>query len=121
MLRPSTGVDRRRLGLEGLLQNLHLSVNAQLNGNAHSLERLMQRIFPAVDRAIEREKRTLEQATIRLVMLDPSLVLQRGYVWLTVADGTPVRTVSELSPMQKIQATLADGTVDLQVLDSTPN
>ena len=61
----------------------------------------------------------LRRAALRLELLDPKLVLQRGFAWLSNADGQAVTSVAQTSQGQALQATLADGVVDLRVAPST--
>jgi exodeoxyribonuclease VII large subunit len=61
----------------------------------------------------------LHRAELRLQLLDPKLVLQRGFAWLTDADGQAVTSVAHTAEGQALQATLADGVVDLRVAPST--
>jgi exodeoxyribonuclease VII large subunit len=58
---------------------------------------------------------------LRLRALDPALILQRGYAWLTQDDGRPVSSVGQVQTGQSLQATLADGTVDLRVQNTHHN
>ena len=48
-------------------------------------------------------------------MLDPHLVLQRGYAWLADLEGHALTSVKATHPGQPVRATLADGQVDLTV------
>ncbi|HEY9511485.1 MAG TPA: exodeoxyribonuclease VII large subunit, partial [Rhodanobacter sp.] len=58
----------------------------------------------------------------RLQLLDPRLVLQRGYALLTDArSGQPVTSVAQVLPGQLLHAALADGTVDLQAVPGGSN
>jgi exodeoxyribonuclease VII large subunit len=52
---------------------------------------------------------------LRLGLLDPKLVLQRGFAWLSDEQGVAVSSVSQTKVGQSVQATLADGVVDLSV------
>jgi exodeoxyribonuclease VII large subunit len=54
---------------------------------------------------------------LRLRLLDPALVLKRGYAWLTLEDGHTLTRVSQAHAGQRVKASLADGTVDLTVSD----
>jgi exodeoxyribonuclease VII large subunit len=54
-----------------------------------------------------------------LQLLDPKLVLQRGFAWLSDANGQAVTSVSQTQEGQALQATLADGVVDLRVAAPT--
>ena len=57
----------------------------------------------------------LNRAALRLQLLDPKLVLQRGFAWLSDADGLAITAVAQTKEGQALQATLADGVVDLTV------
>jgi exodeoxyribonuclease VII large subunit len=52
---------------------------------------------------------------MRLRLLDPKLVLQRGYALLSDTHGQAITSAKALAPAQQVQATLADGRVDLVV------
>ena len=84
------------------------SQNVRLGGFAH-------RLHYAVRARIEREHRTLEHTTTRLQLLDPKLVLKRGYALLRSEDGTPLTSARQTHPGQGVTAALADGEVDLTV------
>ncbi len=57
----------------------------------------------------------LHRAALRLELLDPKLVLQRGFAWLSNDNGQAVTSVGQTSEGQALQATLSDGVVDLTV------
>ena len=57
----------------------------------------------------------LARAQLRLELLDPRLVLERGYAWLTAEDGRAITTVQQLHPGQALVATLADGDAPVTV------
>ena len=52
---------------------------------------------------------------MRLQLLDPKLVLARGYAWLADMEGSPVTHAKATRTGQALRATLADGEVDLTV------
>jgi len=61
------------------------------------------------------QRREATRAALRLGLLDPSLVLRRGYAWLSDAQGHTLSSVHQLAPGEAVRATLADGAVDLTV------
>ncbi|HEY8357425.1 MAG TPA: exodeoxyribonuclease VII large subunit [Ramlibacter sp.] len=66
--------------------------------------------------------RSVERLDLRLQLLDPRLVLQRGYALLTEpATGKPVTSALQARPGQALRADLADGHVDVRVSTATPN
>ena len=69
----------------------------------------------ALDIRLRRVREGLERHSLRLDLLDPKLVLQRGYALLTDLDGTAISQTSQTWTGQALRATLADGEVDLTV------
>lgn len=67
---------------------------------------------------LKQKQQDLQRASLRLGLLDPSLVLQRGYAWLTASDGKTITSVQQTRVGQALQATLADGKLDLTVADA---
>ena len=61
---------------------------------------------------LKQKQQDLQRASLRLGLLDPALVLQRGYAWLTDGDGKTITSVRQAHPGQALQATLADGKLD---------
>ena len=61
------------------------------------------------------EHRRLERAAARLEAINPHLVLQRGYAFMTDTSGTPLTRAAQFTNAQDVRAVLADGTVDLRV------
>ena len=66
------------------------------------------------DGALKRQAQ--EQLAWRLHNLDPRLVLQRGYAWLTDEHNQPVTSVHQLSPHQDLTVSLSDGEAGVRVL-----
>ena len=58
----------------------------------------------------------LVRQALRLELLDPRLVLQRGYALLTDTAGQAVTSVRQAQPGDALRATLADGAVDVTVV-----
>ncbi|MEZ5665482.1 MAG: exodeoxyribonuclease VII large subunit [Burkholderiaceae bacterium] len=68
-----------------------------------------------VQRSLQLENRRLDQASTALAMLDPKLVLQRGYALLTDAQGRVVTRADQVQSGQALSASLAEGRLDLEV------
>lgn len=72
--------------------------------------------FPkALADSLMHRRHQLERAKLQLDMLDPKLVLQRGYAWLSNLEGNAITSVKNTCPGQPVRAILADGQVDLTV------
>jgi len=72
-------------------------------------------LHSAVQRRSQRQHDRLHRAELRLQLLDPKLVLQRGYALLTDEYGGVVRSAAQTRPGQPLHAALAEGEVDLTV------
>lgn len=116
--RPSHLVTRQHAHLAGLAQNMRHAVRAVVRQEQQGVQSLAADLPKAVAANLTRSQQQLERAQLRLELLDPKLVLQRGYAWLADMQGVPVTAVKSTHVGQPLRATLADGTVDLTV--STP-
>ncbi|MBT2321136.1 exodeoxyribonuclease VII large subunit [Variovorax paradoxus] len=113
--RPSTLVARQQLRLAHHAQRLHYAVLSRTQRLAQAQQGLQADLPLRFRRALVLHKERLERAALRLQLLDPALVLQRGYAWLTDDAGHPVTSVQGLAPGDAVRARLADGTVDMTV------
>lgn len=69
----------------------------------------------AVERWLQRQRDRLHRAELRLQLLDPKLVLARGYAVLADSEGTVITRAAQTRTGQALRATLAEGEVDLTV------
>jgi exodeoxyribonuclease VII large subunit len=113
--RPSAGMARAQARLTQQAQRARYAVQTQLRQCRSDGQALQTRLPAAVQTSLQCEQRRLEQFALRLRLLDPSLVLQRGYAWLHDRDGQTISSVRQTRPGQRLQASLADGQVDLTV------
>lgn len=113
--RPSTRLHDGRQQLlqldHGLRARLRLTAQAQ----QHQLGVLQQALRPALQRALDGQGQRLQRNAHALALLDPHLVLQRGYAWLTNDQGVAINTVEQVRPGQTVEATLADGRLRMTV------
>ena len=113
--RPSALAARQRLRLSSLAQGLQSASRQALQRKAQAMLDLQQRLPERLWRDVGRRHERLARADLRLGLLDPSLVLRRGYAWLTDPQGQTLSSVAQMARGQAIRATLADGEVDLTV------
>ncbi|OYU46275.1 MAG: exodeoxyribonuclease VII large subunit [Burkholderiales bacterium PBB4] len=113
--RPSTLAHQQRLRLGSLQQRLSFSIQRHLQTDRARFDRLFGRLTPAAHHTWNLAVRRVQDADLKLGLLDPGLVLQRGYAWLTLSDGTTLSHVQQALPGQDIRATLVDGTISLLV------
>ena len=113
--RPSHLVTRQQARLNGLAQSLRHSVRATLRGESLKVQALDTSFPKALERSLLSARQRTERAQLRLQLLDPKLVLARGYAWLADMAGAPVTSAKTPRTGQALRATLADGEVDLTV------
>jgi exodeoxyribonuclease VII large subunit len=113
--RPSGLVARQRLALSILAQRLRHGASHALVQRRRDVQQLAQAWPRAVHSGLQAQQRRLDRAGLRLQLLDPALVLQRGYAWLSDGQGRTISRVGQTHAGQALQATLADGKVDLTV------
>ena len=112
---PSHLVTRQQARLAGLAQNLRHSIRASLLHKQARLDALEAGFPREIHANLQRSRQQLQSATLRLELLDPKLVLQRGYAWLSDLQGQPITAAKMTHIGQPLRATLADGQVDLTV------
>ena len=86
-----------------------------VSGLRHRLDSAHQRLEHAVHRNLEQRRHRIQTAELRLGLLDPTLVLSRGYAWLTDERGVALTRVIQLHSGQSVGARLADGSAELTV------
>ena len=115
MGRPSALVGRQRLRIVSTAQRLQSASMHFLKEKSREMQALESGWPESVQRGLKQKQLRLDQAALRLGLLDPSLVLQRGYAWLNTTEGETISSVQQTHPGQQIRATLVDGEVDLTV------
>ncbi|OGA97348.1 MAG: exodeoxyribonuclease VII large subunit [Burkholderiales bacterium RIFCSPHIGHO2_12_FULL_61_11] len=113
--RPSHLVTRQQACLDGLAQSLRHAMQSSLHHERLRMQSLSIDFPRAMADSLQCSRQQLERSQLRLELLDPKLVLQRGYAWLADLQGQPVTRVKATHVGQPLRATLADGEVDLTV------
>lgn len=113
--RPSGLVGRQQVQLARLAQQMQHGVLLKLQRLAQSHKALEADLGQSIGQALSRQRERLDRAALRLDLLDPRLVLQRGYALLTDTQGGAVSSVRQIRPGDALRAQLADGVVDLTV------
>jgi exodeoxyribonuclease VII large subunit len=113
--RPSHFVTRQQARLALHQQNLAHAQRTALNRIQNRLDLTQARFGQAVARSTSQPKDRLGNASMRLELLNPALVLGRGYAWLASTEGEAITRVSQTRTGQALRATLMDGQVDLTV------
>ena len=113
--RPSEGLSAEKMQLLRLQQRLGQAVQTRTQRCHNELATLTSGLARGVQQTPATARERLHRAALRLDLLDPKLVLQRGFAWLSDAHGQAVTSVAQTSEGQALQATLADGVVELRV------
>ena len=113
--RPSEQLARNQLQLSRQAQRLRHSMLLKLQRLAQN-QQALQVNFPNIfQRNLEQQKQALDRIDLRLQLLDPRLLLQRGYAFLTDEQGRAVTQVRQAVPGTALKAQLSDGVVDVVV------
>jgi exodeoxyribonuclease VII large subunit len=113
--RPLARMGLQHLRLGGAAHRLRYAVMARLDrdkGRFHATETQLKH---AVQARLQRAAQLFDRSRLRLELLDPRLVLERGYALLTNEEGQPVSSVHQTHAGQALRATLSDGEVALTV------
>lgn len=113
--RPSGLVVREQQRSARLAERMRRVVLLKLQLLAHNQKALEANFMVKLQQSLADRRQRLERAAMRLELLDPQLVLQRGYSLLTDRQGHVVTSVHQAPPGAALQATLADGALDLLV------
>jgi exodeoxyribonuclease VII large subunit len=113
--RPLVRLGAQQLRMGRAVHRLRYAVIARLEQERSRFEARQTRMRQALQLRLERAAQGLDHSRMRMELLDPRLVLQRGYALLTDELGRPVTSVKQTRVGQPLAATLADGEVDLTV------
>ena len=113
--RPSHLVLRQQARLAEIKQSLLHAMQSRLRRERVDIQTLATEFPRQLVSALQRSRQRVERTQVRLELLDPKLVLKRGYAWLANLQGQPITSVKASHPGQALRATLADGEVDLTV------
>ena len=113
--RPSMWLARQQQSLQGQQQRLRYAVSAQVARRTQHIETLQANFPGQIRQSLIRSEDRLQHAARGLALLDPQLVLQRGYAWLTDAKGVTVTDAAKTRLGQGLHATLAKGQLNVTV------
>ncbi|MGZ5180563.1 MAG: exodeoxyribonuclease VII large subunit [Ramlibacter sp.] len=113
--RPSARLAQQHRRVAQIDDRLRHALELRLERARGRLQSLEASHRAAVVKRTERAHDRLHRAELRLQLLDPRLVLQRGYALLTDDDGGVISRAAQTRPGQALHATLAEGEVDLTV------
>ena len=113
--RPSSRLKDQTARLMRMHQSLQYGFKSQVQVQKQMLSRHAEHLPRLLQQNLQlQHQRNLNMGT-RLGLLDPHLVLERGYAWLTDETGRALTHASDFQANQSVTANLADGQVNLQV------
>ena len=113
--RPSSRLKDQTARLMRMHQSLQYGFKSQVQVQKQMLSRHSEHLPRLLQQNLQlQHQRNLNMGT-RLGLLDPHLVLERGYAWLTDETGRALTHASDFQANQSVTASLADGQVNLQV------
>ncbi|KTT23168.1 exodeoxyribonuclease VII large subunit [Pseudacidovorax intermedius] len=113
--RPSSLAARQQAVLAQWHQRLQRATTASVHQAQRRFDGVAARWAAAAPASLRGRADRLERAALRLQLLDPAVVLQRGYAWLADSRGRTITRTAQLHPGDGVRATLADGSATLQV------
>ncbi|MEY4883805.1 MAG: hypothetical protein RIS34_1659 [Pseudomonadota bacterium] len=113
--RPLGLLARQQQGLQGHAYALRYAQRTSIAKARAGLERLSASLVRAAQTSTHIQAQRLSQAALRLQLLDPSLVLQRGYALVTDSAGQMVTRATDLVAGQNLHLRLAQGQVGVTV------
>jgi exodeoxyribonuclease VII large subunit len=114
--RPSSRTAQQHARIDRVAQRLRFGLAARIQRGQHDMAQRARALVSAAASRMALHAQRSERLRMRLELLDPRLVLQRGYALLTdAADGRPLTGVAQFRAGQAVRAALADGEVDATV------
>ena len=114
-LSPARTLSRWEERLNSLNKQLILAASARLEHNSFRLQSLEQRLPQAFFSLYDQRERAVERLALRLEGLDPMRPLERGYAMVKNIDGTFIRSTKDVTPSDRLDLILHDGTVPVRV------
>ena len=113
--RPSNRLNDQKSKLIRMGQLVQYALKSQVQQQKQGLLKVTESLPRVLQQGVEKRQQLIQHMGTRLGLLDPHLVLERGYAWLTDEAGHALTHAHDFKPAQNVTATLADGQVQLKV------
>jgi exodeoxyribonuclease VII large subunit len=114
--RPSQAIPQQVLRVTRLEQSMLQRMASITQACQHDLINKKAHLQRALGQTLQNSQQRVQRSQLRLGLLNPRLVLERGFAWLSDEKGVAISSVNQTKVGQSVQATLADGLVDLSVV-----
>lgn len=101
---------RQEARLDRYISSIRSLIQNHITQQRHRLQLISSAIRPHTERRMKDERHRLEQLQTRLHILNPEVLLRRGYS-ITLHQGKIVREAKQLHPGDKIETRLKQGTI----------
>lgn len=115
LMRPSALLSTHRSRLQWVEQKLQHHMHARAIRLQNQLAQMAERLPRSIAAALAQKEQTLERASLRLEMLNPQKVLERGYAIVQDTKGKAVKDSQVLVDQQLLSIRLAKGDVNVRV------
>ena len=113
--RPSSRLHEDRHRLARLQHRLHSGFLLAAQQQRNRVQTLALALPAALHRTLHQQQAHWQRQASALALLDPQLVLERGYAYLSDEAGNAITRSAQIQPGQAVRATLSDGQIDLTV------
>lgn len=113
--RPSQTMAQQRLQLVQWGQRVHHGVHLKVQRQAQAYEGLRSQVLQSTARRLQQQRQDLAQFKIRMELLSPQRLLERGYSVLTTPSGQVVTRTLQAPIGSALKVVLADGSLDVTV------
>lgn len=117
--RPLSRMATQQLRLGRAVHRLSFAIRTRLDKDTRAFTTTEAALREALELRLAHGTEVLERARLRMELMDPRLVLKRGYALLTDRSGKAVTRAEQTHPGQDLVATLTDGEVALTVTASS--
>ena len=114
--RPSQVISQQVLRVTRLEQSMLQRMASITQACQHDLINKKAHLQRALGQTLQNSQQRVQRSQLRLGLLNPRLVLERGFAWLSDEKGVAISSVNQTKVGQSVQATLTDGLVDLSVV-----
>ena len=116
--RPSQAISQQVLRVTRLEQSMLQRMASITQACQHDLINKKAHLQRALGQTLQNSQQRVQRSQLRLGLLNPRLVLERGFAWLSDEKGVAISSVNQTKVGHSVQATLADGLVDLSVVST---
>ncbi len=117
-----------RQHLSGVQEQLHrlrerlrrLQIGRQIRQEQQAIAWMQHRLIHEATRQMQQATQHTQLLKQKLISLDPTAVLRRGYAVIRQADGTVARSTADLTPGQDLYVQFAQGQVKVTVSEISP-